>query len=47
MSDLEHTAIERLKAASEMSLRYYEQPLVITDLWRMTFYPARCTLTIF
>lgn len=29
MSDLEHTAIERLKAASEMSLQYYKQPLVI------------------
>lgn len=28
--DLEHTAIERLKMASEMSLRLYEQPLVIT-----------------
>lgn len=31
MIDLEHTAIERLKTASEMSLRYYGQPLVITD----------------
>lgn len=30
MSDLEHTAIERLKAASDMSLRLYKQPLVIT-----------------
>lgn len=29
MSDLEHTAIERLKAASEMSLQHYEKPLVI------------------
>ena len=29
MSDLEHTAIERMKAASEMSLQYYEKPLVI------------------
>ena len=29
MSDLEHTAIERLKAASEMSLQRYEKPLVI------------------
>lgn len=29
--DLEQIAIERLKAASEMSLRYYGQPLVITD----------------
>ena len=29
MSDLEHIAIERLKAASEMSLQYYEKPLVI------------------
>lgn len=28
--DLEHTAIERLKAASDMSLRLYKQPLVIT-----------------
>lgn len=27
---MEHTAIERLKMASEMSLRLYEQPLVIT-----------------
>lgn len=31
MSDLEHVAIERLKAASEMSLLHYGQPLVITD----------------
>lgn len=31
MSDLEQISIERLKAASEMSLRYYGQPLVITD----------------
>lgn len=31
MSDLEQTAIERLKAASEMSLQYYGQPLIITD----------------
>ena len=30
MSDLEHTAIERLKSASDMSLRLYKQPLVIT-----------------
>lgn len=29
MSDLEHTAIERLKAASEMSLQHYGKPLVI------------------
>lgn len=29
--DLEQIAIERLHAASEMSLRYYGQPLVITD----------------
>lgn len=29
MSDLEHIAIDRLKAASEMSLQYYEKPLVI------------------
>lgn len=29
MSDLEQTAIERLKAASEMSLQHYEKPLVI------------------
>lgn len=28
--DLERTAIERLKVASEMSLRLYKQPLVIT-----------------
>lgn len=31
MSDLEHAAIERLQAASEMSLKYYGQPLIITD----------------
>lgn len=31
MSDLEHVAIERLKAASEMSLEHYGLPLVITD----------------
>ena len=31
MSDLEHIAIERLQAASEMSLTYYGLPLVITD----------------
>ena len=31
MSDLEHVAIERLKAASEMSLQHYGLPLVITD----------------
>lgn len=30
MSDLENKAIERLKAASDMSLRLYNQPLVIT-----------------
>lgn len=30
MSDLELTAIERLKAASDMSLRLFEKPLVIT-----------------
>ena len=29
MNDLEQTAIERLKAASEMSLMAYQQPLVI------------------
>lgn len=29
--DKEKTAIERLKAASEMSLAYYKQPLVVTD----------------
>lgn len=28
--DLEQTAIERLKMASDMSLRLYEQPIVIT-----------------
>lgn len=28
--DLEKTAIERLKLASEMSLTYYEQPLIVT-----------------
>lgn len=31
MSDLEHIAIERLKAASELSLHAYGLPLVITD----------------
>jgi phosphoadenosine phosphosulfate reductase len=31
MSDLEQLAIERLKAASEMSLQHYGQPLIITD----------------
>ena len=30
MSDLEYTAVERLKAASDMSLRLYRKPLVIT-----------------
>nr|DAU27099.1 MAG TPA: phosphoadenosine-phosphosulfate reductase [Bacteriophage sp.] len=30
MSDLEQTAIKRLKAASDMSLRLFEKPLVIT-----------------
>lgn len=30
MSDLEQTTIERLKAASDMSLRLFEKPLVIT-----------------
>lgn len=30
MSDLEQAAIERLKAASDMSLRLFEKPLVIT-----------------
>ncbi len=30
MSDLEQTAIERLKTASDMSLRLFQQPLVIT-----------------
>lgn len=30
MSDLEQTAIERLKAASDMSLRLFQKPLVIT-----------------
>lgn len=31
MGDLESIAIERLKTASEMSLTYYGQPLVVTD----------------
>ena len=31
MSDLEQMAIERLKAASEMSMQHYGQPLIITD----------------
>ncbi len=30
MSDLEQMAKERLQVASEMSLRLYKQPLVIT-----------------
>ncbi|MFV0527616.1 MAG: phosphoadenosine phosphosulfate reductase family protein [Lachnospiraceae bacterium] len=29
--DLEKIAIERIKAASEMSLKYYGQPLIVTD----------------
>lgn len=29
--DKEKTAIERLKAASEMSLAYYKQPILVTD----------------
>lgn len=31
MDDLEQLAIERLRTASDLSLRYYGQPLVITD----------------
>lgn len=31
MSDLEHIAIERFRAASEMSLQHYGLPLVVTD----------------
>lgn len=31
MSDLEHIAVERLQAASEMSLQHYGLPLVVTD----------------
>ena len=31
LSDLEHIAIERLQAASEMSLQHYGLPLVVTD----------------
>ena len=31
MGDLEQLAIERLKTASDLSLQYYGQPLVITD----------------
>lgn len=31
MADLEKIAIERLKEASQMSLYYYQQPLIITD----------------
>lgn len=31
MNDLEQLAVERLKAASEMSLQHYGQPLIITD----------------
>jgi len=30
MSDLEHVAIERLRAASEMSLSAYGEPLIVT-----------------
>ena len=29
--DLEKTAIERIKTASELSLRYYGRPLIVTD----------------
>lgn len=29
--DKEHTAMERLRLASDMSLRLYKQPLVLTD----------------
>ena len=31
MNDLQHTAIERLNVASEMSLQHYGLPLVVTD----------------
>ena len=31
MADLEQTAIERLRAASEMSFQHYKMPLIITD----------------
>lgn len=31
MSDLEQLAIERLRTASDLSLQYYGQPLVVTD----------------
>ena len=39
--DLEQTAIERLKMASDMSLRLYKQPLVITDSGGARGRPAR------
>lgn len=29
--DKEHTAMERLRLASDMSLRLYKQPLMLTD----------------
>ena len=31
MTDLEHTAMERLRLASSMSLKLYKQPLLLTD----------------
>ena len=39
--DLEQTAIERLKMASEMSLRLYKQPLVSTYSGGARGRPAR------
>ena len=31
MTDLEQTAMERLRLASQMSLKLYKQPLLLTD----------------
>lgn len=39
--DVEQTAIERLKMASDMSLRLYKQPLVITYSGGARGRPAR------
>ena len=43
--DLEQTAIERLKMASDMSLRLYKQPLVITYSGGARGRPARTLCT--
>ena len=31
MTDLEQTAMERLRLASQMSMKLYKQPLLLTD----------------